>query len=74
MNQAGALVALLTLVPAMAGPLPAAGAARIAAALCGGGTVSIPLSAPQLPGGPESPCCAKGCHSGQSRKRLDGSQ
>ena len=59
--------ALLGLLPLALGPLPAA-EATIAAQLCGGGFVEIPLrrKAP-----PEPPCIAKACHSAACRKRID---
>jgi hypothetical protein len=65
--------AALALLPAMAGPLPAAQAATLNLALCSGGSMSIPAEAPG-PANGNSPCCAKGCHNGSSRKRLDRAQ
>ena len=65
-----ALFGTLTLLPAMIGPLEAE-ARGLMAPLCNGGTVSIP-TLPDGPAGPQQgPCCAKGCHAGSSRKRLD---
>lgn len=63
------LLALVALVPAMTGPIAAQQGAAIVA-LCGGGSISIPLGGAPAPGDGNAPCCAKGCHSGQSRKRL----
>jgi len=63
----------LALLPAMFGPLPAQ-AKQLAVSLCGGGTLDIPLGGGNGPTKGTTPCCAKGCHSGQSRKRLDRSQ
>lgn len=65
-----ALFGALALLPAMIGPLEAE-ARVLAAPLCNGGTVSLP-TAPEGPPSPsQGPCCAKGCHAGSSRKRLD---
>jgi hypothetical protein len=66
-------LALLALVPAIAGPLPAASASSLDVALCSGGSLPIPQNEP-APGKGFSPCCAKGCHGGSSRKRLDRAQ
>jgi len=68
-----ASLAILVLVPAMTGPIPAASASALDVALCGGGSLSIPLNTP-APGNGSSPCCAKGCHGSSSRKRLDRAQ
>ena len=66
--------AALALLPAMVGPIvPQAQAGALSLALCGGGTLSIPLNSP-APANGSSPCCAKGCHNGSSRKRLDRAQ
>ena len=43
-------------------------------ALCSGGAISIPLDRGPSPGEGNGPCCAKGCHSGRSRKSLDRTQ
>lgn len=67
------LFAALALLPAMVGPLPAA-AQSLTVALCNGGSLTIPAGGSAPLGGSQGPCCAKGCHSGQSRKRLDKSQ
>jgi hypothetical protein len=68
------LAAALALFPAMIGPLEAE-ARGIAAPLCGGGVLTIPTGSTDAPPGPpQGPCCAKGCHSSSSRKRLDRSQ
>lgn len=74
MKRALALLGTLALLPAMTGPLE--GEARgIAAPLCGSGVMNVPAgSGDQPPGPPQGPCCAKGCHSGSSRKRVDRSQ
>lgn len=73
MKRAISLAALVAMVPAMIGPLQAS-ARTVAIPLCNGGTASIPLDAPKLPG-EQGPCCAKGCHGGNcQRKRLDRTQ
>ncbi|HKT85264.1 MAG TPA: hypothetical protein VJQ77_04155 [Novosphingobium sp.] len=73
MNRRLPLFGTLALLPAMIGPLEAE-ARGLAAPLCGGGTMSIPGAPEGPPGPPQGPCCAKGCHGGSSRKRLDRSQ
>lgn len=73
MNRRLALFGTLAMLPAMVGPLQAQ-ARGFAAPLCSGGTVSVPAAPEGPPGPPQGPCCAKGCHSGYSRKRLDRSQ
>ncbi|GAB5349720.1 hypothetical protein [Alteriqipengyuania sp. 357] len=60
-------LALLAFVPLVVGPAPE-GNNAITAALCGGGTITIPLGEDgddQPP--PQS--CFKGCHAGTCRKR-----
>lgn len=72
MGRSVSLLALVALVPAMTGPVAAVEWRREAAlALCGGGAVSIPLGGMPGPAEGNAPCCAKGCRSGQSRKRSD---
>lgn len=74
MTRLLALFGALAMVPAMVGPLEAE-ARAVAAPLCGGGAVSIPVPSRDSPPGPaQGPCCAKGCHSEAKRKRLDRSQ
>ncbi|MCJ2180463.1 hypothetical protein [Novosphingobium album (ex Hu et al. 2023)] len=74
MKRELALLGTLALLPAMIGPLEAE-ARSIIAPLCGGGAVTIPAGPTDAPSGPvQGPCCAKGCHTGSSRKRLDRSQ
>ncbi|MBN9507473.1 MAG: hypothetical protein J0I69_15800 [Altererythrobacter sp.] len=66
----GALVfAAIAVVPAMIGPLAAQARPQAMIALCGGGLMPVPFD--QLParGEGNNACCAKGCHSGQCRKR-----
>ena len=74
MRRELALLGGLTLLPAMIGPLEAE-ARGLIVPLCGGGVLTSPGGpADGPPGPPQGPCCAKGCHSGSSRKRLDRSQ
>ncbi len=77
MKRRVVLVAATALIPAVAMPqsgFAKAGSNGLIVALCGGGTVTVPLDGPAAPGNGSSPCCAKGCHSGSSRKRLDRTQ
>ena len=67
------LFAGLALVPAMTGPQPAE-ARGIVAALCSGAAVEIPIGGDAPPGRDQGPCCAKACHAGGCRKRVDTSQ
>ncbi|MEO5708126.1 MAG: hypothetical protein ABIT10_10795 [Alteraurantiacibacter sp.] len=66
------LGAVLALLPAMVGPLPAgASAGQLMLDLCGGGAIAVALQ--DDAGRPLTPvrtaCCAKGCHT-DPRKRL----
>ena len=69
-----ALFAAVALLPAMTGPLGGAQQASLQVLLCGGGAMSLPLEGSPAPGEGTAPCCAKGCHSSSSRKRLDRAQ
>lgn len=74
MRRAPALFAALALVPAMVGPLEAQ-ARTLAVPLCGGAAMSVPVPLRDAPPGPpQGPCCAKGCHSDNKRKRVDRTQ
>ena len=64
------LVALVALLPAMTAPVAAGRQSEAIVALCGGGSISIPLRGAPAPGDGNAPGCAKGCHSGQSRNRF----
>ena len=64
----GDLLALLALVPIMAGPLPAEDDS-VTAQLCGGGTISIPIK--RDGNAPKPDPCSKACHAGTCRKRSD---
>ncbi|GGB89152.1 hypothetical protein GCM10011494_04350 [Novosphingobium endophyticum] len=70
MRRQLALLSALALVPAMIGPLQAE-ARSLVAPLCGGASLSIPVAPEGPPGPSQGPCCAKGCHAGSCRKRLD---
>lgn len=69
-----ALFALAAMIPAAFNPVPArAGGGGLVVALCSGTetglTVTIPLRPTLPPSQDGKGCCAKGCHSGSSRKR-----
>ncbi len=67
----------LALLPAMVGPLPLdQGHPSLMLALCGGGMVEVGLQRDDgtAPAPASTPCCAKGCHSGQRKKLLDRGQ
>lgn len=66
--------ALVALVPAMLLNPVATQARAMQVPLCGGGVLTVPLGGQSVPGSGDAPCCAKGCHTGSSRKRLDKSQ
>ena len=72
MSPPNVLFAMAALIPAMTAPAegtprsPIAGA--IAVALCGGDSVTLPLGNGTPPATP--PCCAKGCRTGDRRKRA----
>lgn len=69
MSVAALPLAILTLIPVLIGPLPAANAA-ITAKLCGGGTITIPLGDSKAPA-EDRDCHPKGCHAGNCRARSD---
>ena len=71
---ASALFAAIALLPAMAGPFANAERQSLQVSLCAGGAISIPLEESPVPQDGTAPCCAKGCHSSSSRKRLDRAQ
>ena len=74
MNPFPAFFSAVALLPAMAGPLPTlVRDGAIIVELCNGGTVAIPLGNNGPPSG-DVPCCAKGCRSGEKRKRFDSRQ
>jgi len=76
------LVGLVSLLPAAVNAQAPHGARALLASLCTGDgvvrTLQLPLGSTGIPGGDQPGCCAKGCHSGQSRKRssrkVDSSQ
>jgi len=63
------LVALAALLPAAANPSLLLRSETMMVSLCSGGVANVPLGAPILPGSKGGACCAKGCHSGERRKR-----
>lgn len=67
-------IALVALLPAAANPALAVPRDRgIALTMCGGkGPIRTPASPDPLPGGDDSACCEKACHSSGSRKRSGG--
>jgi hypothetical protein len=67
MSAAALSVALLALVPALIGPLPAAQQA-LTAKLCNGGTITIPLGKGNAPD-EDRRCQPKGCHAGTCRDK-----
>ena len=71
---AATLLAAIALLPAMTGPLGGAEHRSLNLSLCAGGTVTLPLEGSPTPQDGTAPCCAKGCHSSSSRKRLDRAQ
>ena len=68
-----ALFGLVAMVPAAVGATPFSAPSSQTVLLCIGDglnhSITIPFS-PNVPGKDQGPCCAKGCHSGQSRKRI----
>ena len=66
--------AFAALIPAMLGPIPQAEGDALVVALCGGGTISIPLNDGGERPAP-APCNFKACHGGDScRKKFDRTQ
>lgn len=64
-------IALVALFPAAANPaLAVSQDDGVTLALCGGkGAIRVPVKPQPLPGGDNSACCEKACHSSGSRKR-----
>ncbi len=69
MSLPARIFALAALVPATLGPSLTAGSEALTVALCGGGSISIPTGSPLQNNG-TAPCCAKGCHADDKRKRT----
>lgn len=69
--------AAAALIPAMTAPAEGApqlsAAGEMLVALCNGGAIALPLG-PGSPPPAAAPCCAKGCHGSDKRKRLDRKQ
>lgn len=74
MSSPALLLAAISLVPAMTGPLAGGQAREIAIALCNGGSISIPLEQGPTQGDENGAHCAKGCHSTRPRKSVDRAQ
>lgn len=74
MSSPALLLAAISLVPAMTGPLAGEQAREIAIALCNGGSISIPLGQDPTQGDENGAHCAKGCHSTRPRKSVDRAQ
>jgi len=78
-NLGAEAFAMLALLPAVTGlppaPIEAASAApgSITLALCNGGSISV-LPQDGVPARGTAPCCAKGCHSAENRRKLDRKQ
>jgi hypothetical protein len=70
MRRAAALFAAIAVIPAMTGPVAAETGRVMMIALCGGGAMAVPMDQAPAPGQGNSPCCAKGCHSGPTRKKA----
>ena len=71
------ITSLLALFPAMVGPLPIEeGSRALVLALCGGGNIEIALESDDgtLPAPATTPCCAKGCHTGERKRLVDRGQ
>jgi hypothetical protein len=66
------LAALVAMIPAMLGP-PHGGGDTLELTLCAGGSLAIEIPRNPQPV-PDGQPCAKGCHSGCSRKRIDRAQ
>jgi len=63
-----ALLGLIALVPAAVGAAPVR--AALSVPLCGGGSVALSVGRHEVPGAPQPGCCAKGCHTGRSRRKA----
>ncbi len=61
-------LAVLALVPAMIGPLPAERPGTLTAVLCNGGTIAIRLG-DEVPADPRD-CQPQGCHAGTCRGKT----
>jgi len=71
------LFALVAMIPALTNaPVPQsdAGTSSLIVALCGGGSVAIDLAGKGAPMRGTSPCCAKGCHASNRKRKVDPQQ
>jgi hypothetical protein len=68
-----AIFAAAALLPAVTGAPPAAPEpdALVAVVLCSGGSMAMGLAGGRDRTPATAPCCAKGCHSKGSRRRVD---
>jgi hypothetical protein len=71
MSGLAALFAAVALLPVMAGPVEPGEEHVLSLALCGGGTLTVPVRG-EPDDVPANTPCAKGCHSGNCRKRAGG--
>lgn len=73
MRRIACLFSLFALVPAAVSAAAPAGGGGLAVLLCTGDGSVRAVTIPIGPEGPapagDTPCCAKGCHTGSSRKR-----
>ncbi len=74
MRRAAIVFAVIAVIPAMSGPVAAESGGGAMIALCGGGAMAAPFDQPPARGEGNSACCAKGCHSGQCRKKASRTQ
>jgi len=68
------LLALGALAPAALGSAASATRDEMTLALCSGGSLTIPIGGGQNAPDEDGDGCAKGCHAGCSRKRIDRAQ
>ena len=73
MTRVDLLIGLVSLLPAAFNAAPGHSHESLLVRLCTGDgvvrTMQLPVGPAGMPGGDQSGCCAKGCHSGASRKR-----
>ena len=70
MNPPVKFVAMAVLLPAALNPSLVASARGVTLSLCGGagGSVTVPLGPPSVPGSDSGACCTKGCRSSDRRQ------
>ena len=74
MSATFTLFALAALAPAALGSGPVTGPGALTLSLCDGGSITLPFGGDQDAPGDDGDGCAKGCHAGCSRKRIDRAQ